>query len=240
MPLRSTLGLIAPIAPFTKQPCTSLKTSAGGPHEQLQTRLLHRHLDLSLALGVGALSRLHGLGAGMSRVQIGKKARFEIFKRDGFACQYCGATPPRALLQVDHIIPVALEGTNDSDNLITACQECNLGKGATPLEIVPQNLAQKAQETSEREAQLAGYSAVMQAKRARLDEETWTIIEIFYPKAVSAKKSELQSIKRFIEALGFHTVLDAAEAGDARFPRHNFRYFCGICWNKIRALKGEV
>ena len=30
----------------------------------------------------------------MSR-SLSKKARFEIFKRDGFVCQYCGAHPPK-------------------------------------------------------------------------------------------------------------------------------------------------
>lgn len=57
----------------------------------------------------------------MSRSAIGKKLRFEIFKRDGFACQYCGATPPGALLEIDHIHPVSSGGSNESDNLITAC-----------------------------------------------------------------------------------------------------------------------
>ena len=62
-----------------------------------------------------------------------KKLRFEVFSRDSFTCQYCGISPPDANLHVDHIIPVAAGGTNDIDNLATACQSCNTGKGADIL-----------------------------------------------------------------------------------------------------------
>lgn len=64
------------------------------------------------------------------REAIGKKLRFEVFKRDGFCCQYCGGNAPNVNLEVDHVIPVAEDGTNDIDNLITACENCNRGKGA--------------------------------------------------------------------------------------------------------------
>lgn len=67
------------------------------------------------------------------RVPIGSKLRFEVFKRDKFTCQYCGAKAPDVLLQVDHIHPVAGGGGNDILNLITSCQSCNGGKGAVPL-----------------------------------------------------------------------------------------------------------
>lgn len=40
------------------------------------------------------------------RKSISKKVRFEVFKRDGFSCQYCGATPPGALL---HVVMDAME-----------------------------------------------------------------------------------------------------------------------------------
>lgn len=68
----------------------------------------------------------------MSR-SLSKRLRFEIFKRDGFTCTYCGAKAPDAILQVDHIVPVAAGGLDDVWNLTTACRDCNLGKSATPL-----------------------------------------------------------------------------------------------------------
>ena len=65
------------------------------------------------------------------RVPIPPKVRFAVFNRDGFACRYCGRMAPEVELHVDHVIPVARGGTNDLDNLITACVDCNVGKGTT-------------------------------------------------------------------------------------------------------------
>lgn len=62
------------------------------------------------------------------RKVLSKGKRFDIFRRDGFTCHYCGRQPPEAVLQVDHITPVVKGGTNDPMNLITACRDCNLGK----------------------------------------------------------------------------------------------------------------
>jgi|GEM_PF-1003982 hypothetical protein len=64
----------------------------------------------------------------MSRKNISKKLRFEIFKRDSFRCQYCGATAPDVLLRVDHINPVSNGGDNNILNLVTSCFDCNSGK----------------------------------------------------------------------------------------------------------------
>ena len=70
------------------------------------------------------------------RRQISPALRMEIFKRDGFRCQYCGAPAPDARLAVDHVNPVALGGTNDPSNLITSCHTCNIGKNDVPLSTV--------------------------------------------------------------------------------------------------------
>ncbi len=67
------------------------------------------------------------------RKQITKTVRFEVFKRDSFACQYCGRKAPEVLLVIDHIEPVAKGGTNDILNLITACKDCNAGKSDRQL-----------------------------------------------------------------------------------------------------------
>lgn len=64
----------------------------------------------------------------MARKALTKKTRFEVFKRDSFACQYCGQCAPIVVLNVDHIHPIASGGTNDILNLITSCFDCNSGK----------------------------------------------------------------------------------------------------------------
>jgi len=69
----------------------------------------------------------------MARETISKKLRFEVFKRDSFTCQYCGAKAPDVILEVDHIKPVAKEGSSDILNLITACKACNSGKSDREL-----------------------------------------------------------------------------------------------------------
>lgn len=68
------------------------------------------------------------------RKSLSKRTRFEVFKRDGFRCRYCGADPVKTVLNVDHLVPVAGGGTNEPDNLITSCRECNSGKSNVPLE----------------------------------------------------------------------------------------------------------
>lgn len=67
------------------------------------------------------------------RETIGKKLRFEVFRRDKFTCQYCGEKAPEVVLNVDHIDPVANGGTNEILNLITSCFSCNSGKSDRTL-----------------------------------------------------------------------------------------------------------
>lgn len=67
------------------------------------------------------------------RQSISAKARFEIFKRDKFTCQYCGRSSPDVILHIDHIQPVIEGGGNQPENLITSCADCNLGKGRREL-----------------------------------------------------------------------------------------------------------
>jgi len=53
--------------------------------------------------------------------------RWEVWERDNFTCQHCGA---RAYLSVDHIHPESKGGDLTMDNLQTLCRSCNSRKGA--------------------------------------------------------------------------------------------------------------
>lgn len=64
---------------------------------------------------------------------LGNKLRFSILERDGFKCAYCGTTPQNDSLVVDHIHPKFHGGEDKPENLITACFQCNSGKGARLL-----------------------------------------------------------------------------------------------------------
>ena len=68
-------------------------------------------------------------GTGKPTKTLTKEIRFRIFVRDNFKCTYCGVSPAGgASLEIDHIVPVSAGGTNETDNLRTACRECNAGK----------------------------------------------------------------------------------------------------------------
>ena len=56
--------------------------------------------------------------------------RFNLFLRDEFACQYCGATGD---LTFDHVVPRAAGGITSWENVVAACSKCNLQKGSKSL-----------------------------------------------------------------------------------------------------------
>lgn len=62
---------------------------------------------------------------------VSKRTRYEVLRRDNHACRYCGAMAPEAKLTVDHVLPVALGGSDEPGNLVTACRDCNAGKASS-------------------------------------------------------------------------------------------------------------
>lgn len=56
--------------------------------------------------------------------------RFNLFLRDEFSCQYCGATGD---LTFDHVVPRASGGVTSWENVVAACSKCNLQKGSKSL-----------------------------------------------------------------------------------------------------------
>jgi len=174
----------------------------------------------------------------MDRTPVSKKKRFDVFKRDSFTCQYCGATPPSVVLEVDHINPVSLGGKNSIDNLITACFSCNRGKSAGLLSDIPQTLKDRAEEVKERESQIKGYNAVLTERATRLTNEAWVVAAAIEGEDWfdEFSKDDLQSIKKFLEKLPAQEVIEAAESANRKVfgnVERRFRYFCGICWSKI-------
>lgn len=57
--------------------------------------------------------------------------RAAVFERDRYTCTYCGARGQR--LECDHIHPLSKGGSNDVENLTTACFICNRSKHAKML-----------------------------------------------------------------------------------------------------------
>lgn len=62
------------------------------------------------------------------RPLLSTQTRFEVLQRDGFRCRYCGNGPEDVRLHVDHVHPKSKGGSDELDNLVTACSDCNVGK----------------------------------------------------------------------------------------------------------------
>lgn len=93
---------------------------------------LHRE-ELSYHTRLYYIDGVRVRGERRLRAGVTKGVRFRVLERDGFRCVYCGATPEDDPLVIDHVQPVADGGTDDIDNLATACEPCNLGKAGRPL-----------------------------------------------------------------------------------------------------------
>lgn len=175
---------------------------------------------------------------------ITRRVRFEVLRRDGHTCRYCGAAAPDVPLTVDHVIPRALGGSDDPSNLVTACQPCNAGKGSTsPDEHVVAEVDAASllfAKAMERAAELRrGDTAVIDAQVAKFDAE-WN--RWFYTDSDGVKhkverdKGWQDSIARFLSLsldvddlikfvrVAMNTKVSAYET---------WRYFCGCCWHEI-------
>ena len=56
-------------------------------------------------------------------------SRVNVFARDKFTCQYCGSSPPRSQLNLDHVVPRSLGGRTTWENVVCSCVDCNRRKG---------------------------------------------------------------------------------------------------------------
>lgn len=175
----------------------------------------------------------------MVRKAIKPVTRFEVFKRDGFACQYCGQKPPAVVLHVDHILAVSRGGTNEINNLLTACQTCNQGKAARSLEVMPGSLSDRAAEMKEKREQLRAYERMLKQERRRVDlsvEKVRIAFSAGHLGEVNISAPSRQSVERFLQKLPESEVIEAAHkaVSKGRPAQDTFKYFCGICWAKIK------
>lgn len=70
---------------------------------------------------------------------ITKVRRRRIYARDQHRCIYCNELAER--LTLDHVIPRSAGGSNVSENLLTACMDCNRDRGNQPVTQFAPNAA---------------------------------------------------------------------------------------------------
>jgi hypothetical protein len=182
------------------------------------------------------------------RKTISKKLRFEVFKRDSFACQYCGATPPKVVLELDHVTPIASGGTDEETNLITSCFDCNRGKSDRDIANTAQPILKQLENQVEKIEQLKQYNEYLIAERTREDGSIYLIgrdwcNRFALPHELDAwhfGPSREVSLRRFLRMLPIVEIYAAMEIAFSRLPvidrndDRTWQYFCGICWKTIK------
>ena len=184
--------------------------------------------------------------------RVGKKVRFEVFKRDGFKCQYCGRSAPDVVLHVDHINPKSRGGKNDLVNLITSCADCNLGKGARPLDDAStvDKQRRQLQELNERRLQLQ-MMVEWREELSRLEDDKVSSLRSEFEKRANATVNAhgVRELQKLVRQYPFDMIYEAIEVactekldGSSRKPDEAigeaFQYIRRVC-NARQALKDE-
>lgn len=187
------------------------------------------------------------------RKPIPKRVRFEVLRRDGHACRYCGQMAPDVKLTIDHVVPVSLGGTDDPSNLVSACVDCNAGKTSTsPDERIVDDVAADALRWAgamQRAAEIVAARDEPRRKYLAAFEKAWAEWHIVYrneKEPLPRPDDWRNSIEMFHKAgLPESMMVDAvAIAGRSKATTGaTFRYFCGVCWrmlDELRAVAVEV
>jgi hypothetical protein len=157
------------------------------------------------------------------RTAISTRLRFEVFKRDRFACQYCGAKAPEAVLHIDHINPVAEGGQTILLNLVTSCRPCNLGKGRRPLsdQQVMDKTRLQLEELETRREQLdmlfQWHDSLQQ-----LDEDTVTRVAEYWQSLApgfTLNENGMSAVRRFLKRFSVDEVLVAMRTSAETYLR---------------------
>jgi len=175
------------------------------------------------------------------RKGLSKKVRFEIFKRDDFRCKYCGqSTANGSILNVDHVIPVSHGGTNDFENLITSCFDCNIGKSDNFLnvsKIISKDFISKENFDDYKE-QVKCFFDFVNSKEKTIEKMTDTILSQLGNIDTDFDKNHRQSVRNFIKKINYADLLDYSAQTNAKLFNRSiyskFKYFCGICHNIIK------
>ena len=179
------------------------------------------------------------------RLPITAQLRFRVLERDKFKCVYCGMPGTHCILEVDHVTPVAGGGTNDMSNLAASCADCNAGKSSTPPDApLVANVADDAlrwARAMEKATELDRKSKDDTAPVIRAVDRKWKRWHVADDpsKPLPRPSDWKQNVENFIASgLVKDDLIDAIEVtmgAKGVYNRNLWRYFCGVCWNKVRA-----
>lgn len=179
---------------------------------------------------------------------VSKRLRYEILRRDNFACRYCGSMAPDVTLTVDHVIPTALGGNDEPSNLTAACSACNSGKSATsPAAPVVEDVAADALAWAEaiHAAGTAMMVGLAEAKELHAEfHAAWSSWRTEEDSAIPLPGGWSATIDAFLHrGLPFEVVLECIPVAMNRrgLPADNrFRYFCGVAWRRVDELLADA
>lgn len=177
--------------------------------------------------------------------RVSKRLRYEVLRRDGFRCRYCGATPEQAELRIDHVVPESLGGRTEPSNLATACDPCNSGKSSVPPEApVVEQVAEDALRWS---AAMQRAAADMEAKLRERDDQNAVFLEEWNGYTCDNGKNlpldptwNATIVRLRTAGLTDRLIIEAVSAtmgAQNVLPENRFRYFCGVSWNMISQLQ---
>lgn len=174
----------------------------------------------------------------MARIALGKKARFEVLKRDNFTCKYCGAKAPEVILQVDHIVPVSKGGSNDQTNLVTACQPCNSGKSDRELRDTQVIDAQR-DSLEDRQARAEQIQMLADWGNSLVNDPTpadafFDVLGKAFDASFNIHAATLKKINKVINDFGFEAVMESLKVAIERYNDAGkiIEKIGGICRNK--------
>lgn len=156
---------------------------------------------------------------------VSKGLRWKIMLRDGFKCRYCGAMAAGgARLVLDHAISRSESGSTTHTNLITACDDCNTGKGGRSLSPscvpVPQDVvAQMRLGTDNLLTLLIELERAIDARAAATKEVNRIKRVIFGARATAATPEETDAVMSAISQLGVLGAIATIE--EMRREGHN-------------------
>ena len=194
------------------------------------------------ALLLSILPGITEMQMGAKRKTLSKKTRFEVFKRDSFKCQYCGAASPESVLVVDHIDPISKNGADEMVNYITACQPCNAGKSDRKLGDNTTLAKQKAQldDLNERREQL---EMMLQWRSGMKDiGESQVDAALSHWKQATPnfnlKDESLNKLRKLVKDFGLSHVLDAIDTSSQQYYKYDdegnlLRESVELAWQKL-------